>query len=194
MKRGDFMNTTNSQILINYITSKVTPLRQEQTKFDLKIILEEKDGIVCQVIFWKNNVIECRIEDENVNYYYLHFEYESFSQSTKLIDDFLSFKEDFFNNEATHVLVCCSGGFTSSLLVDGLNRIIKEMNYRMTVEFGSCYKADLNNANYDLILLAPQIGHLKTQLKTTIPIDIIPTNIYGASNYHALLTFILNHI
>ena len=68
------------------------------------------------------------------------------------------------------------------------------MNYRMTVEFGSCYKTDFNHSNYDLILLAPQIGHMKNQLKTNTPIDIIPTNIYGASNYHALLTFILNHV
>lgn len=129
-----------------------------------------------------------------MNYYYLHFEMSSLQRYKELINDFLSFKDDFFNNKSVRILICCSGGFTSSLLVDGINRIIKEMNYRIVIEYGSYFKVDLDHTKYDLVLLAPQISHLKKQYNGNIPIEVIPTNVYAASNYHLLLTFILNNL
>ncbi len=184
----------NTQTIMEYLLSKVTPIQIAEDRFSQELVLANKEGTKSSIILWRNGVIECRIEDLETSYYYLHFEYETFASFTKLIDDYLLFMKDFYNKEAAHILVCCSGGFTSSLLADGVNRIIQEMKYPMTIEFGSCFHVNFENKKYDLILLAPQIGYMKNQLKSSCLIDIIPTNIYGASNYHGLLTFILNCI
>ena len=178
------------QALENYIRSQTEILDVIVTRFDKTLILNKDEDLQSSIVLWNNGVVECRIESKTSSYYYLHFDNATYDRAVELINDFLTFKHDFYNKEATHVLICCSSGFTSSLLVDGLNRIIHEMNYPMTVEFGSCFKVDEEDEIYDLILLAPQIAHMEETIAKICKTKTIPTNVYGASNYHALLNFI----
>lgn len=185
---------TMLEALESYIYSQIHVDDVITTRFDKTLILNKNDEIQSLIVLWKNGVVECRIESKTNSYYYLHFDNTTLDRAIELINDFLSFRDDFYNKEAIHVLICCSSGFTSSLLVDGLNRIVHEMNYPMTIEFGSCFKIDQEDEIYDLILLAPQIAHMETTINKICKTKVIPTNIYGASNYHALLNFIFNHI
>ena len=180
--------------LENYIYSQVEIFNVIVTRFDKTLILNKEGEVQSSIVLWNNGVVECRIESKTNSYYYLHFDNTTFDRAVELINDFLSFRHDFYNKEAAHVLICCSSGFTSSLLVDGLNRIVHEMNYPMTIEFGSCFKLDKEDEIYDLILLAPQISHMEAEVSKICKAKTIPTNIYGASNYHALLNFIFSLI
>jgi len=177
-------------IVQDFINTHFTVEKVITSKFDITFILKEDKNYVCKLILWENNIVECKIENTVTNYYYLHFELEDTELTKRLLNDFYEFTLNFFDKKPYHVFISCSSGFTSSLLAEGINRIINDMNYQISIEYGSCFKLDQSINEYDLILLAPQVDYFRKQIQHP-HVKTIPTNIYASSNYHLLLILIL---
>lgn len=101
------------------------------------------------------------------------------------------------------LLICCAG-MSSSLLMEKLKDHLKELrtikNISLEIEALPLERFMFSKIDYDLILLAPQIGYKLKEIKTSlsnkinIPIEIIPGRDYGLFNVENIINFSLNLI
>jgi cellobiose PTS system EIIB component len=85
------------------------------------------------------------------------------------------------------ILLCCSAGMSTSLLVSKMKKVAKESNEEYTIwaVSGDSVKHHIDQA--DVLLLGPQIRFMLPQLKKLgeergIPVDLINTVHYGTFN------------
>ena len=84
------------------------------------------------------------------------------------------------------VLLICSSGMSSSVLVSNMQKYAAEENIPLEIEALGRDESSQIALKYDLILLAPQVRYQKERfLKATnhsIPIDVIEPTSYGTLN------------
>ena len=80
-------------------------------------------------------------------------------------------------------MLACAGGFSTSMLVTQMKKAAKKEN--IDVEINAVAESALNNYDdLDIILLGPQVGHIKPELEKefSIPIRVIDQMDYGMMN------------
>ena len=87
----------------------------------------------------------------------------------------------------TKIILCCSAGMSTSLLVTKMQASAKERGIECSIQAMS--EADVKNHEdeMDVLLLGPQVRFVLNKLKSKyepmgIPVDIIPTVDYGTMN------------
>lgn len=95
-----------------------------------------------------------------------------------------------------NVLVVCAAGMSSSALVYKLREQLKSSN-RFEIKVGSCASNQIHLYIHetDLILLTPQLLHLRESLKKenpNIPLIMIPSKAYGNLDVETVIKLILN--
>lgn len=81
------------------------------------------------------------------------------------------------------IMLACAGGFSTSMLVTQMKKAAKKEN--IDVEINAVAESALNNYDdLDIILLGPQVGHIKPELEKefSIPIRVIDQMDYGMMN------------
>lgn len=96
----------------------------------------------------------------------------------------------------TKIILCCSAGMSTSLLVTKMQAAAKEQGIECAIQAMS--EADVKNHEneMDVLLLGPQVRFLLTKMKSKyepmgIPVDVIPTVDYGTMNGAKVLAFAL---
>lgn len=81
----------------------------------------------------------------------------------------------------TKILLCCSAGMSTSILVKKMQEEARKQNIEVKIEAKSVGEARTEFDNWDIILLGPQVGFMLGQLKNTTkkPMLVIPANIYA---------------
>lgn len=162
------------------------PFEATFTEEKERILLKRK-GIAdtCEVSFWKNHVIEMVVMHEETMIYYLHFEFIDFRGAKSIFDDFFAYCKEHYCDKKYDVLICCSGGYTSTLFAEGVKKEAEKRHSRVTISSG--YYSHMQwqdiDKQYDLILLAPQIGYLLAKHQNCGCIQTIPTNLYATYSY-----------
>lgn len=110
--------------------------------------------------------------------FYLHFQLNSLKHAIELFDEMLDTIKNLIDKPVTKVLLCCSGGLTTSYFASKLNEASNLLDLDFQVDaIGYQQLFDVGN-QYDIILLAPQISyqHAKAQetLKDTVVLKIPP--------------------
>ena len=82
------------------------------------------------------------------------------------------------------ILLLCSGGFSSSLLVEKLKQAAAQKGEKLEVEATGSEALEQEIKNYDLVLVAPQIRHRFKRLAEIAhinqrPIALISPEIFG---------------
>ena len=80
-------------------------------------------------------------------------------------------------------MLACAGGFSTSMLVTQMKKAAKKEN--IDAEINAVAESALNNYDdLDIILLGPQVGHIKPELEKefSIPIRVIDQMDYGMMN------------
>lgn len=82
------------------------------------------------------------------------------------------------------ILLLCSGGMSTTLLVNAMQKEAKLQNLSCEIQAGSASLVEELAENFDLILVAPQIRHKLSTIKDAIlsynkPVELIPSDIYG---------------
>lgn len=142
--------------------------------FKSRVVYFESDDKFGRVIIWDNNIIEEQLfnKKDGASVFYLHFEIDNIGQCHYLFNEFYQCLIKKSSGRRFKVLVCCSGGFTSSLFAAKLQELVEIKSYNIKVE--SVAYAYLPNQlkDYDMVFLAPQVAHQASKLKKAIEKDI----------------------
>lgn len=93
-----------------------------------------------------------------------------------------------------NILLCCSAGMSTSLLVTKMQQAAKEKNLDATIWAVSVDEVDKAIDKADVILLGPQIKFLKGEVEPLAqnkPLAVIPMRDYGMLNGENVLNFAL---
>ena len=85
-------------------------------------------------------------------------------------------------------MLACAGGFSTSMLVTQMKKAAKKEN--IDVEINAVAESALNNYDdLDIILLGPQVEHIKPELEKefSIPVRVIDQMDYGMMNGEKVL-------
>ena len=106
-------------------------------------------------------------------------------------------KEVFNNIEGglifmVNIMLVCSAGMSTSLLVSKMNKVAKEKN--LDVNVIAVAEADVKNNvdKADIVLLGPQVRYLLPKMKElmgprNVPVDVVNTIDYGTMNGEKVL-------
>lgn len=94
------------------------------------------------------------------------------------------------------ILLACSGGFSTSMLVERMKKVAKEKNLDVVIEATAESNIDILVENVDIILLGPQMAHAEKDLKRmySVPIFTIDMFDYGMMNGEKVLNTALELI
>ena len=126
----DFLRDIHYDIFGYYIYEQL-PKGTQKESHDDSLKISNQDYHI-QIQLWKNKIIEFqRFNHQKVDYY-LHFEFINFTKSNQLLTEFLN---DSLNHLKEYkVLICCTGGLTSTYFAEGLKDYLKYKNTTMKVE------------------------------------------------------------
>ena len=87
----------------------------------------------------------------------------------------------------TKIILCCSAGMSTSLLVTKMQAAAKEQGLDTQIQAMSESEVKNHEDEMDVLLLGPQVRFMLSKLKAKyepmgIPVDVIPTVDYGTMN------------
>ncbi len=86
------------------------------------------------------------------------------------------------------IMLACAGGFSTSMLVTQMKKAAEKK--KVDADINAVAESALNNyTDLDIILLGPQVGHIKPELEEefSIPIRVIDQMDYGMMNGEKVL-------
>lgn len=144
------------------------------TDFKSRVIYFESKDKFGRVIVWDNNLIEEQLfkKADGTSVFYLHFEINHIGQCRYLFNEFYQCLIRKSSGSRFKVLVCCSGGFTSSLFAAKLQELVEIKSYNIKVESVAFSYLPSHLGGYDMVFLAPQVAHQAAKVKQFISKDI----------------------
>lgn len=87
------------------------------------------------------------------------------------------------------ILLVCSAGMSTSLLVSKMEKVAQEQGLEVTIAALSVSAIQEEVGNWDVCLVGPQIKYALDQVKETlnIPTEVIDMRVYGMANGQAAL-------
>lgn len=96
------------------------------------------------------------------------------------------------------VLLLCSGGMSTSLLMNKMYKAAKDINMEIEIEARSIQMAELYIDSVDIVLIGPQVRYLKGKVDKLvngkIPVEIIDMKLYGTMNGKVILEYVIEKI
>lgn len=95
------------------------------------------------------------------------------------------------------IVICCSQGMTSSILVRKMREYIEQNHLDMSVRTGNVDRVINHELNFDILLLGPQIRTEKQRLKKLFPeksIEVIEMKAYGRLDGESIIKYVLTLI
>lgn len=83
------------------------------------------------------------------------------------------------------ILLVCSAGMSTSLLVSKMKAVAAERNIEAEIEAHGFSDISRFNGKYDCCLVGPQIRYAKLQIEKSLPdmpVDVIDMRIYGLAD------------
>lgn len=178
---------------------------QEQTSEDYSIILEDDFQISLVTEYAKASISFTEIEDntiiefqiitnkDNTVKFYLHFELKDEEHAKQLFEEMIDTLRNLKNEKTLKVLLSCSSGLTTSMFAENLKSVAEMLG--LDYEFNAVAYLNIYEEveNYDVILIAPQIGYAVNRLKDSLPHKLIlqvPTSIFATYDALAAIKFI----
>ena len=183
-------------------------IKNHETK-DYQIIENNQDCIELNTDYGKaeihftdvteGTIVEFNIvsyKDQEVKFY-LHFELNDEDHAHQLYDEMVETLIELKNKKILKVLLSCSSGLTTSMFASNLNSVVEMLGEDYHFEAVAYTNIYEEVENYDVILIAPQIGYLLKRLKESLPDKLvlqIPTAIFAGYDAIGAIKFIQNEI
>lgn len=140
-------------------------------------------------------VVELRItcKKTNTTRFFLHFQPTHEEHSKDLFKEMVSSLLALRNDQTTKVLLCCSAGMTTSFFAEKLNETARMLGVDFAFHAVGIREVYANAADYDVILVAPQVGYEEKNLKERIPhtpVLRIPTSVFASYDAGKCIAFI----
>lgn len=142
-------------------------------------------GAKGQVVFHQDNaIIEFSItnkKNQNIEFY-LHFQMQTLKHAVGIYYEFMDIMHHVDDHKTVRVLLSCSSGLTTSFFAQELNKGVQTLN--LDYEFSAVAYNELADIgmDYDMILLAPQIGYQLARVRSIfhrIPVLTLPSAIFA---------------
>lgn len=198
----EFYNDLYGDLIFSWIKSLCK--QHQLPDFDYIENKTYKKAIICQndlngtVTYWiQDNIIEEEIRDQgDHSLFYLHYNIISLKQCYYFVKDFINSFINFLKLSNIHVLLCCSGGLSSTLFSDHLQSIANDYHYPITFKAVGVNKVKDVIDDYDMILLAPQVAYMQPDILQMChhqqEVICISANDFATQNYHQLFFEIAN--
>lgn len=121
--------------------------------------------------------------------FYLHFELNDENHAKQLYDEMVETLIGLKDEKTLRALLSCSAGLTTSMFAENLNSTAEMLGLDCHFNAVPYFNIYEEVENYDVILLAPQIGYMLKRLKESLPDKLvlqIPTSTFAS--YDALST------
>jgi len=176
---------------------------------DYQIVLENDQLIKLVTDYGEANINFTEIEDntivefnitspkDNSVKFYLHFELNDEDHAKQLYDEMVETLIGLKDEKTLRVLLSCSAGLTTAMFADNLNSTadMLGLDYQFNaVSYLSIYE---EVENYDVILIAPQIGYMLKRLQESLPDKLvlqIPTAVFASYDALSALKFVQDEL
>ena len=167
-------------------------------------IVDNKDTITItteygygEVIFNPNNIIELRVTNNITNEieFYLHFQVNTLEHAIELYQEMFDTLRKLIVKPKIKVLLCCSGGLTTSYFATKINDAIKILDLHYTIDSLGYNQLFDKGSAYDIIMLAPQVSYLYSQLENIFinkALLKIPPTVFAKYDVQGILKIIDN--
>ena len=199
----EFYNELYGDLIFEWIKTlcfkyQFPDVSQKEEDMYKKASIKKEDYHGSVTLWLKEHIIEEEIKDkDNHTIFYLHYNIVSLKQCYSFIHDFFRAFINFLELSHTRVLLCCSGGLSTSLFSYHLQEVAD--SYHLPITFSAVGVTELKDVfhKYDIILLAPQIAYMQStiaQYKTNDKQKIIciSPNDFATQNYHQLVLEIVD--
>ena len=192
----DFLREIQTSLFREWINNqKRDYYHLHQSETDPDAIIIENEYCYSYVTFNPQCIIELCVMNKRTDEmaFYLHFQFKTLKHAISLFEEMDQCIKKMIDQPICRLLLCCSGGMTTAFFADKIKNGIKVLNLNMEVAATSYQKIYNVAQNYDVILLAPQVSHVKLQVEKVFKNKLvlkIPTQIFASYNVGALITFI----
>ena len=129
--------------------------------------------------------------------FFLHFQPVHEEHAKDLFREMISSLLSMKNSQTTKVLLCCSAGMTTSFFAEKLNEVAR-MN-ALDYDFSAVGVQEVyaHAKDYDVVLVAPQVGYEEARLKRSIVDKLIlkiPTQLFASYDAAGCLEFVRNEV
>lgn len=147
----------------------------------------------------ENTIVEFNIisnKDNSVKFY-LHFELNDEEHAKQLYDEMVETLINLKDEKTLRVLLSCSAGLTTYMFAENLNSVAGMLGVDYQFNAVSYLNIYEEVENYDVVLIAPQIGYMFNRLKESLPNKLvlqIPTSIFASYDALSALKFIQSEL
>lgn len=143
----------------------------------------------------EGEIVELKVtcKKTNMTRFFLHFQPVHEEHAKDLFHEMISSLMSLKNSRTTKVLLCCSAGMTTSFFAEKLNEVAR-MN-ALDYEFSAVGVQEVyaHVKDYDVVLVAPQVGYEEARLKRSIVDKLIlkiPTQLFASYDAAGYLEFV----
>ena len=165
----------------------------------IQLIGDEGEASISFTEIEDNTIVEFSIvskKDQSVKFY-LHFELNDENHAKQLFSEMVETLIGLKDEKIVKVLLSCSAGLTTSMFAQNLNSVAEmlSLDYQFdAVSYLSIYE---EVENYDVVLIAPQIGYMLQRLKDSLPDKLvlqIPTAVFASYDAMSALQFVQSEL
>lgn len=130
---------------------------------------------------------------DNAVKFYLHFELNDEQHAQQLFDEMVETLIHLKEEKTLKVLLSCSAGLTTSMFAEKLNSVAQMLNLDYQFDAVSYLSIYEEVENYDVILIAPQIGYMLKRLKDSLTNKLvlqIPTSVFASYDALSAIQFL----
>lgn len=159
------------------------------------IDIETKYGFG-KIVFNEMNIIEFSVfnKDTEEVMFYLHFQMKTMKHAIKLFNEMIDCIKELIDRPTIKVLLCCSGGYTTSYFAFKIEEAVQLLNINLEVNAVGYNNLYHEGDNYDVILLAPQISYIYSKVKEILKNKIvlkIPTKVFASYDVGTMISIVL---
>lgn len=158
----DFLSDIYTLIFEQWIQLQHIPEYELKVNNDERTIHFYNNSADIEITFNPLNIIEFKATNSKSGEidYYLHFQMKTLKHAIKLFKELSSYMMRIGDAPTIKILLCCSGGLTTSYFAMKMNEASKIMNLPYNTEASGYNNLYYIAQDYDIVLLAPQISYL----------------------------------
>ena len=148
-----------------------------------------------EIVFNTMNIIEFKATNTQSGEieYYLHFQMKTLNHAMKLFRELTHYMKHIGESPTIKILLCCSGGLTTSYFAMKMNEASKLMSLPYVTEASGYNNLYYVAQDYDVVLLAPQISYLHAKAREILKDKIVlnvPPEVFAKYDVKAIFTLV----
>lgn len=190
----EFLQDINSTVYLQWILMQ-NNLYNLNIKRDNNVIMISNDVVEGRIIYYGRGIFEEELTEIKTGekIYYLHFQLYHYNHAVNLFKEMINCAMQVSNKSAVKILLCCSGGLTTTLFASKMKELADLENKSCKISATGYTKLFDIADDYDLVLLAPQVAYLLPQVLQHLhnkKVIAIPPKVFASNDYSAALKMV----